>query len=63
VGGIGSISGAILGASVVHIIQHELSNIINWWMLVIGFGFILVVLFMKDGLWGLIESIKKKLGY
>ena len=62
VGGIGSISGAILGASVVHIIQHELSNIINWWMLVIGFGFILVVLFLQDGLWGLIERIKKKCG-
>ena len=63
VGGIGSVSGAVLGASVVHIIQHELSNIISWWMFVIGFGFILVVLFMQDGLWGLIEHIKKKLGY
>ena len=61
VGGIGSISGAILGATVVHIIQHELSNIINWWMLVIGFGFIFVVLFMEDGLWGLLERIQKKL--
>ena len=63
VGGIGSVSGAVLGASVVHIIQHELSNFISWWMFVIGFGFILVVLFMQDGLWGLIEHIKKKLGY
>jgi branched-chain amino acid transport system permease protein len=61
VGGIGSISGAILGATVVHIIQHELSSIINWWMLVIGFGFIFIVLFMKDGLWGLLEQIQKKL--
>jgi len=62
VGGIGSVSGAILGASVVHIIQHELSNIISWWMFIIGFGFILVVLFMQDGLWGLIERLKKKFG-
>ena len=61
VGGIGSISGAILGATVVHIVQHELSSIINWWMLVIGFGFIFIVLFMKDGLWGLLEQIQKKL--
>ena len=61
VGGIGSISGAILGATIVHIIQHELSNIINWWMLVIGFGFIFIVLFMKDGLWGLLEQIQKRL--
>ena len=61
VGGIGSISGAILGATVVHIIQHELSNIINGWMLVIGFGFIFIVLFMQDGLWGLLERIQKKL--
>ncbi len=61
VGGIGSISGAILGATVVHIIQHELSNMINWWMLVIGFGFIFIVLFMQDGLWGLLERIQKKL--
>ena len=62
VGGIGAVSGAILGASVVHIIQHELSNIISWWMFIIGFGFILVVLFMQDGLWGLIERLKKKFG-
>ena len=61
VGGIGSISGAILGATVVHIVQHELSSIINWWMLAIGFGFIFIVLFMKDGLWGLLEQIQKKL--
>jgi branched-chain amino acid transport system permease protein len=61
VGGIGSISGAILGATVVHIVQHELSSIINWWMLVIGFGFIFIVLFMKDGLWGLLDQIQKKL--
>ena len=61
VGGIGSISGAILGATVVHIVQHELSSIINWWMLVIGFSFIFIVLFMKDGLWGLLEQIQKKL--
>lgn len=60
VGGIGSISGAILGASVVHIIQHELSSVINWWMFIIGLGFILVVLFMQDGLWGLIERFKEK---
>jgi len=61
VGGIGSLSGAILGASIVHIIQHELSNIINWWMLIIGTLFILIVLFMQDGLWGLVEKIKHKL--
>jgi len=58
VGGIGSLSGVILGASVVHIIQHELSNIISWWMLVIGTLFIIIVLFMQDGLWGVIEKIK-----
>ena len=61
VGGIGSISGAILGASVVYIIQHELSNFISWWMLIVGFLFILVVLFMQDGLWGLIEKLKIRL--
>ena len=61
VGGIGSVSGAILGATVVHIVQHELSNIINWWMLVIGFGFILIVLFMRDGLWGLLENLQRQM--
>jgi len=61
VGGIGSVSGAILGATVVHIVQHELSNIINWWMLVIGFGFILIVLFMRDGLWGLLENLQRQI--
>ena len=61
VGGIGSLSGVILGASIVHIIQHELSNIISWWMLVIGTLFIIIVLFMQDGLWGVIEKVKNKL--
>ena len=61
VGGIGSISGSILGTSVVYIIQHELSNFISWWMLIVGFLFILVVLFMQDGLWGLIEKLKIRL--
>ena len=61
VGGIGSVSGAILGATVVHIVQHELSNIINWWMLVIGFGFILIVLFMRDGIWGLLENLQRQI--
>mgnify|MGYP001173347338 CR=1 FL=1 len=61
VGGIGSISGAILGASVVYILQHELSNFISWWMLIVGLLFILVVLFMQDGLWGLIEKLRLRL--
>ena len=58
VGGIGSLSGAILGAAVVHILQHELSKLVDWWMLLMGGGFILIVLFMKDGLWGIILKFK-----
>ena len=58
VGGIGSLSGAILGAAVVHIIQHEFSKLVDWWMLLMGGGFILIVLFLKEGLWGLILKVK-----
>ena len=58
VGGIGSLSGAILGAAVVHVLQHELSKLVDWWMLLMGGGFILIVLFMKDGLWGIILKFK-----
>ena len=46
VGGIGSLSGAILGAAVVHVLQHELSKLVDWWMLLMGGGFILIVLFI-----------------
>ncbi len=57
IGGIGSMSGALMGATVVHTLQHEISNLINWWMLVIGLLFIFIVLFMEKGLWGVLERV------
>ena len=39
----------------------KLSNFISWWMLIVGLLFILVVLFMQDGLWGLIEKLRLRL--
>jgi len=59
VGGIGSLSGAVLGASIVHIVQHEFAKLVDWWMLLMGFGFIFVVLFLKQGVWGLLLYLKE----
>ncbi len=53
-GGIGSLYGAILGAAVYVILEHELSSLTEHWLLILGPLLILVVLFAKRGVFGLI---------
>ena len=53
-GGIGSLFGAILGAAVYVMLEHELSALTAHWLVILGPLLILVVLFAKRGVFGLI---------
>jgi len=53
-GGIGSLFGAILGAAVYVLLEHELSALTEHWLVILGPLLILVVLFAKRGVFGLI---------
>jgi branched-chain amino acid transport system permease protein len=53
-GGIGSISGAALGAVVIQLLNHYVSKYTSHWGLVLGLLFIVVVLFAENGLFALL---------
>ena len=53
-GGIGSLFGGILGAAVYVMLEHELSALTEHWLVILGPLLILVVLFAKRGVFGLI---------
>ena len=53
-GGIGSLAGAVLGAFVYVMLEHELSALTEHWLIILGPLLILVVLFAKRGIFGLI---------
>lgn len=53
-GGIGSLFGAVLGAAVYVMLEHELSALTEHWLVILGPLLILVVLFAKRGVFGLI---------
>nr|VFJ72000.1 MAG: amino acid/amide ABC transporter membrane protein 2, HAAT family [Candidatus Kentron sp. FW] len=78
VGGMGSLSGAILGSALVILMRHQLSDEATWqllglpgamssyWQFVMGIFFVLVVLFASDGLYGrltrLLQMARARLG-
>jgi branched-chain amino acid transport system permease protein len=53
-GGIGSLFGAILGAAIYVMLEHWLSALTAHWLVILGPLLILVVLFAKRGVFGLI---------
>ena len=56
IGGIGTIEGPILGTIVYMVLQQELSRYNAWYLIILGLVAILIVLFARKGLWGLIEE-------
>ncbi len=56
VGGTGTLVGPILGAMFFLYVQQKLSNYTDSWALFFGVIFILFVLFMPEGIWGLLRS-------
>jgi branched-chain amino acid transport system permease protein len=55
IGGAGTLVGPIAGAASFHLLEHYLSAITNSWALVLGLIFIGFVLFVPQGLWGLVR--------
>src|SRR6202162_5539073 len=56
VGGTGTLIGPILGAMFFLYVQQKLSSYTDSWALFFGVIFILFVLFMPEGIWGLMQS-------
>jgi branched-chain amino acid transport system permease protein len=60
-GGLGSLYGPIVGAVIVKVASEVLSEIWARWLLVLGLTFIVFVLFMRGGVWGLLTAVLAKL--
>jgi len=56
VGGTGTLIGPVLGAMFFLYVQQKLSSYTDSWALFFGVIFILFVLFLPEGIWGLIQS-------
>ena len=56
IGGIGTIEGPILGAIVFFALEHWLTDLGPWYLVILGVVAILMVLFVPQGLWGLISG-------
>ncbi|MDR0827307.1 MAG: branched-chain amino acid ABC transporter permease [Desulfovibrio sp.] len=60
IGGAGSLLGSLLGAGSWVIISDILADIWPRWQILMGGALILVVLFLRGGIWGGIESLLKR---
>ena len=52
-GGVGTLVGPVLGTAIFLILKNVVSSLTDYWMLVIGALFVLSVLFLRRGLYGL----------
>jgi branched-chain amino acid transport system permease protein len=55
-GGVGSLFGPMLGAAVYLGLEHELSALTSHWLVILGPLMILIVLFAKRGIFGLLQG-------
>jgi branched-chain amino acid transport system permease protein len=56
IGGIGTIEGPIVGTAVFMVLQQTLQNFNAWYLIVLGLVAIVVALFARRGLWGLVDE-------
>jgi len=61
-GGAGTLYGPMLGAAVFTIFEERLSSLIPWWRLLLGTLFVVVVLFLPQGLVSLPSRLDAKFG-
>ncbi len=57
IGGTGSLLGPLLGAGALVVLGDVLSAIWSRWQLLLGLGLILIVIFLRGGLWGGVERL------
>jgi ABC-type branched-subunit amino acid transport system permease subunit len=56
IGGLGTIEGPIIGTAVYMILQQTLQSYNAWYLIILGLVAILVALFARRGLWGLVDE-------
>ena len=56
IGGIGTIEGPILGTIVYMVLQQTLASYNAWYLIILGLVAIVVTLFARRGLWGLVDT-------
>ncbi|MBF0278319.1 MAG: branched-chain amino acid ABC transporter permease [SAR324 cluster bacterium] len=57
-GGAGTLVGGPIGAAVVVFIREYLSTLVEWWQYILGGVYVLTILFLPDGLMGLMALVK-----
>ena len=56
VGGAGTLIGPIIGGAFFLILEHQLSEITEFWPLIFGAVFIAFVMLAPEGIWGLVRK-------
>ncbi len=56
IGGLGTIEGPIIGTAVYMLLQQTLASYNAWYLIILGLVAIIVALFARRGLWGLVDS-------
>ncbi len=56
IGGIGTIEGPIIGTAVFIVLQQTLQSYNAWYLIILGLVAIVVALFARRGLWGLVDE-------
>jgi branched-chain amino acid transport system permease protein len=56
IGGIGTIEGPIIGTAVFMVLQQTLQSYNAWYLIIFGLVAVVVALFARRGLWGLVDS-------
>ena len=63
IGGKESQVGSFIGAIIIVALFQFVSTITQYWLLIVGIIFVLVVLFSKEGVIGFVNSIRRRLYY
>jgi ABC-type branched-subunit amino acid transport system permease subunit len=56
IGGLGTIEGPIIGTAVYMVLQQTLASYNAWYLIILGLVAIVVALFARRGLWGLVDT-------
>jgi len=56
IGGLGTIEGPIIGTVVYMVLQQTLASLNAWYLIILGLVAILVAIFARRGLWGLVDE-------
>ena len=60
-GGAGTLAGPVIGAALVLLLKNVASQYIDHWVTLLGFVFILIVMFIPGGIMAGLERIKNSL--